>query len=56
MRKIIFSTLFAICLVLPLAVYAGLPEAVSYLKSQTLDDWTAQALVAAGEKVDATPL
>ena len=56
MRKIIFSTLFAICLVLPLAVYAGLPEAVSYLKSQTLDDWTAQALVVAGETVDATPL
>src|SRR3989338_2885516 len=56
MRKIIFSTLFTICLVLPLAVYAGLPEAVSYLKSQTLDDWTAQALVVAGEKVDATPL
>src|SRR3989338_3504414 len=56
MRKIIFSTLFTICLVLPLAVYAGLPEAVSYLKSQTLDDWTAQALVVAGETVDATPL
>jgi len=56
MPKIIFTTLFAFILVLPLAAQAGLPEAVTYLKTQSLDDWTAQALVAAGETIDATPL
>ncbi|HBV33537.1 TPA: hypothetical protein DEB72_03420, partial [Patescibacteria group bacterium] len=56
MKKIIFSTLFAFILVLPLAAQAGLPEAVTYLKTQTLDDWIAQGLVAAGETVDPAPL
>lgn len=56
MRKIIFYILFAFIFVLPLAAQAGLPEAVSYLKTQTLDDWTAQALVAAGQTVVPTPL
>src|SRR3989339_1639687 len=56
MPKIIFSILFAFILVLPLAAQAGLPEAVTYLKTQTLDDWITQGLVATGETVDPTPL
>lgn len=47
---IIFSWLW------PLLVYANMPAAVLYLKNQTLDDWSAQALVAVGEPVEATPL
>lgn len=56
MKKIIFTLLFVLISVLPLAASAGVPEAVTYLKTQTLDDWIAQGLVAAGETVDATPL
>ena len=56
MPKYIFPILFVVIFTLPLAVHAGVPEAVSYLKTQTLDDWTAQGLVAAGETVDPAPL
>ncbi len=40
----------------PFLAYAGVPEAVNYLKNQTLDDWIVQALAAAGENIDPTPL
>jgi uncharacterized repeat protein (TIGR01451 family) len=56
MRKFVPLFIFSL-LVLPLAVRAGVPEAVSYLNTQAKDEWVLQALVAAGEKtVDKTAL
>ena len=59
MRKLIVSVSLAAAFVvaLPFAAQAGVPEAVSYLKSQPQDEWVVQAEVAAGEKtVDKTSL
>lgn len=58
MRKIIILTVAAaVFIALPGVTRAGVPEAITYLKTQALDDWTAMALVAAGEPaVDASPL
>lgn len=55
MKKILF-TFALLALALPLTVRAGVPEAASYLKTQTQDDWVTQALVAAGESMDASSL
>ncbi len=56
MRKFIVTIAVAIFL-LPLYAQAGVPEAVTYLKGQALDDWTAMALAASGEQsTDASSL
>ena len=49
MRKAIFAFVVLLVVVVPIAVRASVPEAVAYLKTQAIDDWSAQALVAAGE-------
>lgn len=50
MRKFTFSlSLSLISLAIPWVAQAGVPEAVTYLKTQTQDDWVTLALVAAGE-------
>lgn len=49
MRKAIFAFVVSLVVVVPIAVRASVPEGVAYLKTQVIDDWSAQALVAAGE-------
>lgn len=51
MKKIIISFIIIVLAgtaVFPRVLFADLPPAVTYLQSQPLDDWSAQALVAAG--------